>query len=468
MKHIKGSTYDLFSAKKTSRAYDPMLLGVISTEPGIVMHASIDSVTNGNTSPTNDRLLALAGRTLVKVNVENGQINEGDYITSSDIAGVGMKATKAGQVIGQALQSFATTSAATSTGEILVFVKSGYYNGESISDFAGVQLDDTASSTLSKLVLSAFMNGQSSTSTAPTSTSEVLADRIAAGVEIITPQITANGLTIDNISSLNDAINFKSDAIFFGRPYFNNDTAGFAVIAKGQQSVDVTFTNPYLADPIVSASITLDSSNNPAADTAAVGDIFNNNIQYVVTKKSTTGFTIILNKPAIDDTTFSWIALAVKDAKTFGFPSNYTLPSTPPSQPSGGSSGGSTATTTASTTPDQTGSGTATSTASSTPQTASSTPDTVPPVITLNGSNPVNLTVGDSYTDAGATATDDVDGTDTVTSSGTVDTTTAGTYTITYSATDAAGNTATATRTVNVAAASGDSATSTDATSTNP
>jgi hypothetical protein len=76
--------------------------------------------------------------------------------------------------------------------------------------------------------------------------------------------------------------------------------------------------------------------------------------------------------------------------------------------------------------------------------------DTEAPVITLNGENPVNLLVGDSYTDAGATATDDVDVSVIVVSIGIVDTATVGTYTITYTATDLAGNIATATRTVNV------------------
>lgn len=76
--------------------------------------------------------------------------------------------------------------------------------------------------------------------------------------------------------------------------------------------------------------------------------------------------------------------------------------------------------------------------------------DTIAPVITLNGESSLELTVGDTYTEAGATATDDVDGTITVTSSGSVDTSTAGTYTLTYTATDAAGNTATVTRTITV------------------
>ena len=73
--------------------------------------------------------------------------------------------------------------------------------------------------------------------------------------------------------------------------------------------------------------------------------------------------------------------------------------------------------------------------------------DVTAPVITITGDNPATVELGATYTDAGATA----DGGETVTSSGTVDTSTVGTYTITYSATDAAGNAATqVTRTVNV------------------
>jgi hypothetical protein len=68
--------------------------------------------------------------------------------------------------------------------------------------------------------------------------------------------------------------------------------------------------------------------------------------------------------------------------------------------------------------------------------------DANPPVITLNGSSTVNLTVGDSWTDPGATAVDNVDGPVSVVITGTVDLTTPGTYVLTYSATDAAGNAA--------------------------
>ena len=82
-------------------------------------------------------------------------------------------------------------------------------------------------------------------------------------------------------------------------------------------------------------------------------------------------------------------------------------------------------------------------------------PDTTAPVITLLGNNLVELTVGDVYTDAGATATDDVDGdlTASIVIVSNVDTSIAGSYTVTYNVSDAANNAATeVVRTVNVEA----------------
>ncbi|MDA7765621.1 DUF5011 domain-containing protein, partial [Flavobacteriaceae bacterium] len=57
--------------------------------------------------------------------------------------------------------------------------------------------------------------------------------------------------------------------------------------------------------------------------------------------------------------------------------------------------------------------------------------DTTAPVITLTGSSTINLYVGATFTDPGATAIDDFQGdiTSSITSSGTVDTSLAGTYT---------------------------------------
>ena len=79
--------------------------------------------------------------------------------------------------------------------------------------------------------------------------------------------------------------------------------------------------------------------------------------------------------------------------------------------------------------------------------------DTTKPVITLIGDATVSVNVGATYSDAGATASDNVDGTITssISANSTVDTTTAGTYTVTYNVSDTAGNAADAVvRTVNV------------------
>jgi len=76
----------------------------------------------------------------------------------------------------------------------------------------------------------------------------------------------------------------------------------------------------------------------------------------------------------------------------------------------------------------------------------------VVPVITMTGTD-ATVTVGDVYTDAGATALDDEQGdvTASITVVSTVDTTTAGTYTVTYNVSDGALNAATQmTRTVTV------------------
>jgi len=83
--------------------------------------------------------------------------------------------------------------------------------------------------------------------------------------------------------------------------------------------------------------------------------------------------------------------------------------------------------------------------------------DATPPVITLVGTTPVQVTQGTNYADAGATATDNIDGTITasIVVSNPVNTSVIGAYSVTYDVSDAAGNAATqVARTVNVVAPS--------------
>ena len=76
--------------------------------------------------------------------------------------------------------------------------------------------------------------------------------------------------------------------------------------------------------------------------------------------------------------------------------------------------------------------------------------DSTAPIITLNGQAIATVNLNSTYTDAGATATDEVDGdlTSSIVTTGVVNTSVEGNYIITYTVSDTSGNTATATRQV--------------------
>jgi frataxin-like iron-binding protein CyaY len=116
--------------------------------------------------------------------------------------------------------------------------------------------------------------------------------------------------------------------VFEQVPTFSSNTAGFAVIAEGAQSVTVNFDEAYVKQPIITVSLT--NNESPlleGADKSLQNDIqaveddftssyFESDIKYIVTKKSAHGFTIVLNKHAPRELSFSWVAIAVSGAKT--------------------------------------------------------------------------------------------------------------------------------------------------------
>ncbi len=447
--------------KKSTKAYDRNALGIISTQPNMVMGGDIppEGVKQVN--------LALAGRVPVRVSNINGNIKPGDYLTSSDIPGMAMKATRAGPIVGRSLGTF-TGEGGMTTGIVLVYVQTGYYNGESLADFAaidGLTVDSGLPVDFGRQVLAKFTLEQQDpdhpSNPLALNTSDLLVDRLAAAFEIITPKITANsifadtispssgndltfeigedgkfvlrrastdppvdgegtvlgdqilvsfdalgnaffagevtagsisiatitgleeltqgytdslsaqnviltdltarldilenpepidlnnlivtnslavsgsltaanGLLVDWVGSVGSLITFNSDVQFIGRPYFNTDTAGFALVSAGERFVDVTFESPYLEQPIVNATITVDDDpgligeTNPeiiaqiqALQSASEESLFVDDFRFLVTRKSERGFRILLNKPATRDIKFSWTAFAVKGAKTF-------------------------------------------------------------------------------------------------------------------------------------------------------
>ncbi|MBI2039476.1 hypothetical protein HYT18_00160, partial [Candidatus Microgenomates bacterium] len=462
-------------AKKTDRPYDDQILGIVSTIPGLVLDESKDA-TRGRAIP-----VALAGRVPVEVTTENGPIKVGDLLTSSSTPGVAMKATKAGQIIGQAMTSFEPNPQTGSTkGMVMVFIKTDYANGVSLTSILDPpQLINLDSLDLGKFALAQFMVQKDQLDVL--NLSEISTDRLSAGFELIAPKIITSNINLDQISaatgedvalnltadgkfiikgekdgltgmpkeviifdsfgnayfagtltadkikansiegleiwtdkidslsqklaqleatssaeasnsaSLVDAslatpsallgtgpsallsndstqlqaiefasvatvsgqltaqrlhvkdsaivemvlnvvdtitsskliisefadflgsVIFRKDVTFLGRPVFSKDTAGSVVINKGGDSAEVIFDKEYDQIPVVNVTITLDNNTDTTAQQTLEQAILSGDIRYIVTRRTTRGFMIKLNKSAPDDIAFSWTALSIKD-----------------------------------------------------------------------------------------------------------------------------------------------------------
>ena len=122
---------DSLVRKSGSIPYDSRLVGIVSTNPGLVAGGGeVEETLNNNI------LVALSGRVPTKVSTINGPIKIGDPITSSEILGVGMRATKAGQIVGKALESY-ENSDPNAVGKIMVFVNISWYDPDVYLTSAG-------------------------------------------------------------------------------------------------------------------------------------------------------------------------------------------------------------------------------------------------------------------------------------------------------------------------------------------
>ncbi|MEK7602479.1 MAG: hypothetical protein AAB472_03265, partial [Patescibacteria group bacterium] len=123
-------------------------------------------------------------------------------------------------------------------------------------------------------------------------------------------------LTVDRIGSNTEVLSFMNDVEFFGHPYFTTDTAGFALVKKGAREVHVAFAKEYLEKPIINITQVAQTGEGDTQSAAAIQALFDTHTRFLVAHASTSGFTIVLDKPAEQDTTFNWMAIAVKGART--------------------------------------------------------------------------------------------------------------------------------------------------------
>ena len=96
--------------------YDPQIFGVVSIHPAVYLK---------NTTAPDDTPVISSGVVLVRVSSQNGNIKAGDYITSSTMPGVGVKAVDNGYVLGLAEQNY-TSSDPKTTGLIYVTLQPHY------------------------------------------------------------------------------------------------------------------------------------------------------------------------------------------------------------------------------------------------------------------------------------------------------------------------------------------------------
>jgi hypothetical protein len=260
--------------RPSNSAYEKHLFGVVSTAPHIVMGSERDGEETAR--------IALIGRVPVKVNVENGPILPGDWLTASSRPGEAMKATTSGMVLGRALEAYDGTA---SSSKILAFV-----NTEDRS--AG---GESSLRPVSELVASAAAAASSlaqRTSSALSGFFELVADQIVSRVAVI-GKLFANDISILPGGSIS-------------LPSGENGTAGHAMLTAGESRVFISHAGISVGSKILLTPTT--ALSIPLA---------------VVEKKSGEGFTVALPSGAMHDIEFDWILLQSDD-----------IPSTPTVAPS--------------------------------------------------------------------------------------------------------------------------------------
>lgn len=86
---------------KSFAPFDQAMVGVVTSEPALEINDS---------NLENSVLIASDGEIFVRVSTANGAIKKGDFITSSELPGVGQKADMSGQMLGIALQDYSATN----------------------------------------------------------------------------------------------------------------------------------------------------------------------------------------------------------------------------------------------------------------------------------------------------------------------------------------------------------------------
>lgn len=155
------------------------------------------------------------------------------------------------------------------------------------------------------------------------------------GILNVIDTITTNNFIVNGLASFFGDVVFRGNTQFSGVATFNSDAGGAAVIKKGERRIEVKFDKEYKEIPIIqvsnylpeideslyqkyiSDSICDETDSQDECQSKVENNVYYNNL-HIITKKSTKGFTILLQKEATTDRAFSWIAVSVSSKKDLG------------------------------------------------------------------------------------------------------------------------------------------------------
>ena len=241
-----GEIVSLGSAENSVVRSGSNPVGIVSSNPGFIGNGPLCNVDDKNCDSDYAKynvLVALSGQVPAKVSAANGAIHVGDPITASSVAGVGMKATVAGQIVGYALES------TSQDGVIKVMIQPGFWSPDNAQVMQGgnaVLGDVTIHGSLDAHNLN--IGGMATlASLSVTGNSSIGGDLTVAGTTTVA-DIVVNGHVITGgdapkVTTL-DAAGTNASVTIDG-----NDTSGTITIVTGDPAVAATKSTPAIPAP---------------------------------------------------------------------------------------------------------------------------------------------------------------------------------------------------------------------------
>jgi hypothetical protein len=320
---------------KSGRIYDPAIVGVYSETPALRL-AQLDTQINGGRAIP----VALAGRVPVKVSTENGPIAIGDTLTSSSIPGVAMKATKAGAVIGRAMEAYQGEG----VGKVMAFVNVSSIGGigvqvvSALDNIGEVAPQATQAAGLSTIVTDRLVASEIQVGTISASQIDGLSELITAEASTAAARGFAelqSGWLDQVFARLTSwlaevrTLVFGGNVTFIGQVGFGRSSAGEVTLPVGQTEIHVEYETAYARAPIVAVTPVSDGVGNEQV--AAL--LLSGDVRYILVGRTEHGFTIRVNRTLETPLTFTWTAVLApaQSAPPAASPAPTVAPSASPS-----------------------------------------------------------------------------------------------------------------------------------------